>query len=99
MIARAEDIEAWLVGRLAERLDTSSESIDLCEPFASYGLTSREAVVLSGELEEWLERTLSPTLVWDHPTIRELARFLAGDTAPSQPAPRDGRARGQHAEE
>ncbi|HET7503188.1 MAG TPA: SDR family NAD(P)-dependent oxidoreductase [Kofleriaceae bacterium] len=89
VIARAEDIEAWLVRQLAERLDTSSESIDPCEPFASYGLTSREAVVLSGELEEWLERTLSPTLVWDHPTIRELARFLAGDTAPSQPAPRD----------
>lgn len=83
MIASADEIEAWLIRHLAERLDTSSESIDPCEPFASHGLTSREAVVLSGELEEWLERTLSPTLVWEHPTIRELARFLAADAAPA----------------
>ena len=81
MIVQSDDIEAWLVRRLAERLDVASESIDPCEPFASYGLTSREAVVLSGELEEWLGRTLSPTLAWDHPTIREVARFLATDTA------------------
>ena len=86
MIRRTDDIEAWLVRLLAERLNTSSESIDPCEPFVSYGLTSREAVVLSGELEEWLGRTLSQTLVWDHPTIRELARFLAEDAAPSRPA-------------
>jgi acyl-CoA synthetase (AMP-forming)/AMP-acid ligase II/acyl carrier protein len=98
VITRAEEIESWLVGRLAERLDASIESIDPCEPFASYGLTSREAVVLSGELEEWLARTLPPTLVWDHPTIRELARFLAGPAAPRQPPPRDPIASGSAAE-
>ncbi|HEX8112639.1 MAG TPA: beta-ketoacyl synthase N-terminal-like domain-containing protein, partial [Kofleriaceae bacterium] len=94
VIASAGDIEAWLVRHLAERLDVSCDAIDPCEPFASHGLTSREAVVLSGELEEWLERTLSPTLVWEHPTIRDLARFLAG-VAPGaattpDPAPRHG---------
>jgi acyl transferase domain-containing protein/acyl carrier protein len=80
-IVRTEHIEAWLIDQLAERLAVARESIDPREPFASYGLTSREAVVLSGELEEWLHRTLSPTLVWDYPTIELLARFLASDPA------------------
>lgn len=77
MIARADQIEVWLIHHLAERLDVTIDAIDPREPFASYGLSSREAVVLSGELEEWLERTLSPTLLWDYPTIQGLARFLA----------------------
>jgi acyl transferase domain-containing protein/acyl carrier protein len=89
VIARADEIEAWLIGHLAERLDLSRESVDPCEPFTSYGLSSREAVVLSGELEEWLERTLSPTLLWDYPTIRGLARFLARDATPVPTAARD----------
>ena len=42
--------------------------------------------MLSGELEEWLARTLSPTLVWDHPTIHGLARFLAGEAMPGPAA-------------
>ena len=82
-VTAEEEIAAWLIDRLAERLAVARESIDPREPFASYGLTSREAVVLSGELEDWLHRTLSPTLVWDHPTIESLARFLAGDAAPA----------------
>ncbi|HEX7843260.1 MAG TPA: SDR family NAD(P)-dependent oxidoreductase [Kofleriaceae bacterium] len=89
MIASADEIEAWLVRHLAEHLDVSMDAIDPCEPFASHGLTSREAVVLSGELEEWLERTLSPTLVWEHPTIRALARSLAEDAAPVATSARD----------
>ena len=44
---RAEDveIEAWLVDQRAERLVVARASIDRREPFASDGLTSREAVV------------------------------------------------------
>jgi acyl transferase domain-containing protein/acyl carrier protein len=81
-----EEIEAWLIGQLAERLGVPRDEIDPHEPFASYGLTSREAVVLSGELEERFGRTLSPTLVWDHPTIAALAQFLAGDTTSERAA-------------
>jgi phthiocerol/phenolphthiocerol synthesis type-I polyketide synthase A len=42
------------------------------------GVGSRDAVVLSGELSELLERPVSPVEFWQHPTINGLARFLAG---------------------
>jgi len=32
---------------------------------------------LSGDLEAWLGRELSPSLIYDYPTIESLARHLA----------------------
>jgi acyl carrier protein len=79
------EIEAWLVRQIAELADAPAETIDVREPFDSFGLASRDAVSLSGDLEEWLGRTLSPTLIYEHPTIEALARHLAG--IPDAPPP------------
>jgi amino acid adenylation domain-containing protein len=73
----ASAIESWLVNRVAEALGVSPTDIDVREALASYGLDSVRAVSLSGDLEEWLDRRLSPTLVYDYPTIEALARHLA----------------------
>lgn len=70
-------IEAWLVAQLSDTLNLPAEQIDIHRPFVSFGMDSAQAVGLSGELEEWLGRTLSPTLVWDYPTIESLALFLS----------------------
>ncbi len=43
-------------------------------------------MTLAGELEGWLGRSLSPTLVYDHPTIETLARHLAGESPAPLPA-------------
>ncbi|NOX38147.1 MAG: amino acid adenylation domain-containing protein [Calditrichaeota bacterium] len=75
---RVEDIESWLVKKLAEILKTPANTIDIRQPFASYGLDSAQAVSLAGELEEWLGISLPPTLLYDYPTIESLARYLAG---------------------
>jgi acyl transferase domain-containing protein/acyl carrier protein len=73
----AEVIQAWLVSKLSERLGIESHTIDVRQPFVSYGLGSTEAVSLSGELAEWLGRRLSPALAYEYPTIETLARHLA----------------------
>jgi len=76
----AAAIQAWLIGRLAQRLKVSPERVDPRAPFTSYGLDSLAAVRISGELEEWLGRRLSPTLAWEYPSIQLLARHLAGES-------------------
>ncbi|QRK08317.1 AMP-binding protein [Archangium violaceum] len=76
--AAAEAIRGWLVARLSERLKVGPQSIDSREPFSRYGLDSAAAVGLSGELQEWLGRPVSPTLVYDHPSIDAVALHLAG---------------------
>ena len=75
----AAEIQGWLVARLAERLKLPLADIDVRRPFTSYGLGSVEAVSLSGEVEAWLGRRLSPTLAYDYPTVEALARHLASE--------------------
>ena len=78
-----EAIEAWLVARIASELGLAEDDIDREEVFASFGLDSLKAVALAGELETMLGRRLPPTLLWDYPSIRKLARHLhAGDGVP-----------------
>src|SRR5438477_5092585 len=78
-IPGAKAIQDWLVAQLSRVLEGEPQDIDIREPFTSYGLTSVDAVGLSGDLEEWLGLSLSPTLAYDYPTIESLARHLAGE--------------------
>ncbi len=82
----ADTIETWLIERLAEQAGLDSEEIDPRRPFAYYGLDSAEAVVMAGELEEWLGCTLPATLVWEYPTIETLAKYLAEQAGASRPS-------------
>lgn len=77
-------ILTWLVRRIAYATHSSSNQVDPDESFAVHGIDSLQAVSLTGELEDFLGRTLSPTLVFDYPTPRQLASFLSGAAAPRQ---------------
>ena len=72
----ADAIEAWLVNRLGEYLQIPSEEINVDEPFSNYGLDSMAAVKLAAELEDIAGRQLSPTLVWDYPTVRAVVQHV-----------------------
>ncbi len=84
-----EAIASWLISKVAEQLQVLQEKIDIRQPFVNYGLSSLAAVRLSGKLQEWLGRQLSPTLFYDYPTIEVLAQHLAGETTvtPNTPSP------------
>lgn len=84
-----EAISSWLVSRLAARLTLEVHEIDIDAEFVDYGLNSLEAVNLSGELEHFLGRRLSPDLLWTYPTIEALVRHLAEDPA-DVPEPASG---------
>jgi amino acid adenylation domain-containing protein len=83
----AASIEAWLIGQIADLQGIEPAEIDSGEPLDSFGLSSREAIILSGDLEDWLDRRLSPTLFYEYPTIKALASHLAegvGEQPPSE---------------
>ncbi len=80
----AETIQSWLINAISQQLKVAPQEIDTREPFARYGLDSVAAVSLSGELEAWLERRLSPTLTYDYPTIEALTRYLAEQPGPER---------------
>ncbi|MCA9708771.1 MAG: AMP-binding protein, partial [Myxococcales bacterium] len=77
------ELRRWLVDHIALALGVEADRIDVRTPLADLGLSSAQAVGLTGELEARLGRRLSPTLVYAHPTIEALARALEGD-APTE---------------
>ncbi len=83
--SRAE-VAAWLAARLAGPLGVTVEEVDPTRPFAEFGLGSLRAVEMAAEMERWLGRPLSPTLLYDHPTIEALAAALADGGVTPRPA-------------
>src|SRR5581483_10077970 len=86
----ADEIRAWLVARLARQLATTPERVNTDVSFADFGLDSLGLVTIAGELEKWLQRPVSPTLLYEAPTISLLAAALARapeEQAVAAPAP------------
>ena len=70
-------IQTWLISYLAELLNIEKSEIDVNVNYDRYGLDSAAAAVMMGDLDEWLEHELDPTLVYDYPTVKLLAQHLA----------------------
>jgi phthiocerol/phenolphthiocerol synthesis type-I polyketide synthase E len=79
--ATRDDIRAWLIDAVAAAAQLDAADVDPTCPFHDFGLTSTQAVSIAGDLEAWLDRPLAPTLLFEHPTIAELATALAGEPA------------------
>jgi phthiocerol/phenolphthiocerol synthesis type-I polyketide synthase A len=77
------ELRHWLVDYLVTTIGCSPNEVDFDASLKDLGVGSREAVVLSGELSELLDRPVSPVEFWQHPTINALARFLTGSEADS----------------
>ncbi|MDJ0592500.1 MAG: acyl carrier protein [Pleurocapsa sp. MO_226.B13] len=73
------EIQNWIVNYVAELLEVQPNKIDVTIPFDRYRLDSSAAVGLAGDLEDWLERELDPTLLYDYPTIESLTKHLVED--------------------
>jgi acyl transferase domain-containing protein/acyl carrier protein len=74
----AQEIQNWLISKIAELAGIEPQEIDVRESFAAFGLVSKDSIMLSGELQDWLGRRLSPGLFYDYPNIWTLSRRLAG---------------------
>ncbi len=70
----AEQLRQWLRDWVRET--TGAEDIDDDQPMQSFGLSSRDVVALSGELERLLGTRLDPTIAYEYPTINGLTRRL-----------------------
>ncbi|SNT27590.1 polyketide synthase Pks13 [Rhodococcoides kyotonense] len=69
-------LRAWLRNWVAEATGQSVDLISDDRPMEEFGLSSRDAVALSGEIEELVGVTLTATVVYQHPTIASLATII-----------------------
>lgn len=70
------EIREWLRQYLSRLLGVPAHELDPSQPFEIYGLDSSGAVGLSGDLEDLLGVRFDSSLVYDYPTIDQLADHL-----------------------
>lgn len=75
-----ESIETWLIQWMADEFSLNADEIEPSHTFIKYEMTSVTATVLAADLENWLGCRLSPTLLWNYPTIEALAQHLSETT-------------------
>ncbi len=83
----AAELERWLVTALAEVLDLDPAQLDGATELTDLPLDSLAATALAERFERHIGRRVSPTIVWDHPTVSDVAQRYA-----SLPSPQDERA-------
>jgi acyl transferase domain-containing protein/acyl carrier protein len=70
------ELRQWLVQHVASLLGRDARTVVPTEPFVNQGVDSVNALKLIAGLSQWLGRPLSPTLVWEYPTVDDLSRHL-----------------------
>ena len=84
-----QEIADWLVAWIAKELKMTAGDIDPARSLLEYSMSSLTATILVGDLEDWLDLRLQPSLVWDYPSIDAMTDHLAGlsmNTAPTAPS-------------
>jgi acyl carrier protein len=72
-----EDIVARCAAFIAEQLHRPAAEIDPDMEFDDFGLDSALVTAMLIELEEWLGVELSPSLVFEEPTLNRLSRAIS----------------------
>jgi acyl carrier protein len=75
--ATEADIREWCIDYLRSALRQPDAGFDVHAEFVSLGLDSAESVFMIAAIEDWLGLELASDTAVDHPTIADLARFVA----------------------
>jgi acyl carrier protein len=81
----AADIAARCANFISQQLNVPADRIDPDMEFEDFGMDSALVTSMLMELEEWLEMELSPSLVFEEPTLDRLSRKIAGQLEGGSP--------------
>jgi acyl carrier protein len=71
------EIRDWCLAYIQQSLEIPPGDISADNTFAEMGVDSAAAAYFIVELEEWLGTELYPEIVAEHPTITDLAHYIA----------------------
>jgi acyl carrier protein len=70
-------VQSLIISKLSQLLELDPESIAPNESVFALGLDSSGALSLIGHLEDTLDITLDPAMMWDFPHIADLAEQVS----------------------
>jgi acyl carrier protein len=75
---------SWLATTLASYLEVPATTIDPTVPLAEMGVDSVHAVSLVGEVEMRFDIDVDPTMIFDYPTLSDIADYISAAVAEQQ---------------
>ncbi|WP_241741100.1 type I polyketide synthase [Streptomyces sp. L2] len=85
-LTTSEGVRDWLASAVAEAAGIAPDTVDPDRPLAEFGLGSRHLVTLAAELAARTGLPLEPSLVFNHPTIAEVAGAVFARSAAPVPS-------------
>jgi myxalamid-type polyketide synthase MxaE and MxaD len=79
---RRARLEGLLCEKLGRVLKIAADRVELRKPLGAIGVDSLIALEFRRHLEAALDLALPATMVWNHPTVVDLAAYLSGRIAP-----------------
>lgn len=79
------ELREWLRKWVADATGQPIENITVDRPMEEFGLASRDAIALAGDIEDLTGEVLTATVAYQHPTIASLAQRII-DGEPDEPA-------------
>lgn len=92
--ATESDIQSWCAAYLRKKLKLPAAPIDANSEFSSLGLDSAESVFFVAAIEDWLGVELASDTAIEHPSLAQLARFVATELATQRKIVLHGRSSG-----
>jgi acyl carrier protein len=71
-----DPVVRWLTSRLAWHLEVPAHTIDPTVPLAEMGVDSVRALSLVGDVETHWDIDVDPTMVFDYPTLSDIAEYI-----------------------
>lgn len=71
-----EEVCQWLIECIAGHLRLNAGDISTDAPLTDHGLDSLYALTVASEIEDHFGISLDPTVMWNHPTVLELAAVI-----------------------
>ena len=69
-------ISTWIKNYLLHSLDMAGESVRDDDCFSDYGVDSMFAVVMAGDIRDWVKKDISPTALYEFPTVNRLTDHI-----------------------
>ena len=69
-------VKDWLIKRVAHILRVAPEDVSSHTVFSELGMSSLQAIELAAELENWSDREIPATIVYEYPTIEEASAYV-----------------------
>lgn len=74
-VPTVEMVTTKITELLMETLNVESSELDTSKPFTAYGLDSLDALIVVGDIEDWLGVDLPTTLLWDCANVDEVVAY------------------------